>query len=389
MADDDVDDMDACKEKTFDIVLTVCLALCIFVVGLGLGAESTVSGFKESFRKPQAVICGLASQFFWMPFAAFLMTRAAGLKELTSIGVILVGSSPGGTTSNLFTFWARGNVPLSITMSFFSTLAAFFMLPLLILVYIKTFSNYNIEIPWFNIFASLLLIVIPTILGLCVRHHNVSKQLCGKYYWQILQILASIFGGVFVIAALIAFILRYAQELAQAPAALWILATIMEPLGCAFGFSAARFTGLSDRDQRTISLECGVQNFTFTMVMIKLTFEDCDDADDAILFCILYGIMYLVNSLWLIALFRYFSPPVDSRDLPSWWIGAEDVTARPGNWSLCGYEIKYRCASEDGRDGRCSDKIEDLAVSSRSMPVDEVTIELQLTQRNQVLPSPF
>ena len=57
--------------------LTIILLLVIFIVGLGLGAESTVAGFKESFRKPLAVICGMASQFGWMPLAAFLLCRAA------------------------------------------------------------------------------------------------------------------------------------------------------------------------------------------------------------------------------------------------------------------------------------------------------------------------
>ena len=265
-------DDEECEDTAFDSFLTIILLLVIFIVGLGLGAESTVAGFKESFRKPLAVICGMASQFGWMPLAAFLLCRAANLDELTSIGVILVGSSPGGTTSNLFTFWSRGNVALSITMSFCSTVGACFMLPALIFIYIKTFSSYNISMPWLNIIVTLLLIAIPTMIGLSVRHFNKTAKLCGKFYWEILQILASIFGGIVLLGTCVAFLYRYWTQIANAPGKLWAIAIIMEPIGCAFGYLAAGLTGLPRKDRRTISLECGVQAWTFTMAVIKVKF---------------------------------------------------------------------------------------------------------------------
>ena len=328
------DDEENCDEKwqAFDTFLTYILALIIFIVGLGLGAESTIPGFKESFRKPQAMMCGLASQFGWMPLAAFLMSRLAGLDELTSIGVILVGSSPGGTTSNLFTFWSNGNVPLSITMSFFSTIAAMFMVPLLVLIYIKTFSDSTITIPFLNIVLSLLLIVLPTVIGLLVRHKNTTKKLWGKFYWEWLKILASIFGGAFLLLAIIGVIYRYEKKLATAPAKLWVIAIVMEPLGCAFGFIAAHLTGLEQKDQRTISLECGVQAFTFTMTLIKLSFPKCDQLEKVLIFSILYGIMYLINSLWLIALFRNLSQYDRPKKYPVWWVNADGTIPREKSW---------------------------------------------------------
>ena len=76
------DDEKDCEESAFDTFLTYILALIIFIVGLGLGAESTIPGFRESFRKPQAMMCGLASQFGWMPLAAFLMSRPSATPSL-------------------------------------------------------------------------------------------------------------------------------------------------------------------------------------------------------------------------------------------------------------------------------------------------------------------
>ena len=150
-----------------------------------------------------------------------------------------------------------------------------------------------------------MLIVIPTIIGLAVRHYNTTGHLFGYFYWEILKILASVFGGFFLVVALVGFLVRYWAELGDAPGELWAIAVVMEPMGCAFGYLAASLTGLPRQDRRTISLECGVQAFTFTMAVISLSFEDCNERTEAILFCLLYGIMYILNSSWLIVLFRY------------------------------------------------------------------------------------
>jgi predicted Na+-dependent transporter len=101
--------------------------LLIIVIGLGLGATTTKDDFKKALSKPKAVGIGFSSQYIFMPMLAFTLAHIFSLKEAFAIGVILTGSSPGGTTSNIFTYWSKGDVALSITMSFFSNLAAFFM----------------------------------------------------------------------------------------------------------------------------------------------------------------------------------------------------------------------------------------------------------------------
>ena len=167
---------------------------------------------------------------------------------------------------------------------------------------------------------TLVLIVVPTVIGLVVRHYNTTSKLCGMFYWEMLKVLASIFGGFFLLVALIGFLVRYWTELTEAPGKLWAIAIVMEPLGCGFGYLAASLTGLPRQDRRTISLECGVQAFTFTMAVISLSFEECSERTDAILFCLIYGIMYIINSLWLIVLFRYSASQDPLEDMPVWWV---------------------------------------------------------------------
>ena len=95
-------------------VATIASGVVLVIIGLGLGASTQVDDFKKALATPQAVCIGLCSQYLLMPAIAFALAKIFGLSELSAVGVILVGCSPGGTTSNLFTYWSGGNVALSI-----------------------------------------------------------------------------------------------------------------------------------------------------------------------------------------------------------------------------------------------------------------------------------
>lgn len=285
----------------------------IIIIGLGLGAATTKEDFQKSLAKPKAVVIGLSSQYCFMPLIAFALAKAFNLPDDYAAGVILVGCSPGGTTSNIFTYWSKGNVALSIVMSFCSTLAAFAMLPLLIFLLLKLAYGASIEIPWANIFISLILVVVPCMIGLSVRHYNTEWKIGGKLIWQWMELLTTIFGLIFFIAAVVAAFLFYHEDMGTAPAALWIIAFLMEPVGALFGYSGATLLGLDRKDCRTIGIETGVQSFTLTMAIIVLSFSG-EDRDKALIFPILYGVMYLVNSAWIVFVLRYLVAPLDNTE---------------------------------------------------------------------------
>jgi len=290
---------------SYDDLFTLLLLAVIIVVGLGLGADSTIEDFKSAFKMPKAVLCGFACQYGFMPLCAFAFVNLANIPEYAAIGVILTGASPGGTTSNLFTLWSHGDVPLSITMSFCSTLAAMFMLPLLVLLYIDALSDANVTIPWGNIVISTLIIAIPTALGLWVRRSNTTWKFRGRFLWEWLQSSASVLGAFFVFVALISIMFLHWSKIASASWELWVFAFLMEPMGCLFGYCTSRLLGLPARTHPTIALECGVQNFPFTMIVISLSFgADSKEGKEAFVFPVLYGLAYVVNSSWIVLLLR-------------------------------------------------------------------------------------
>jgi BASS family bile acid:Na+ symporter len=291
--------------SSYDELFTLLLLAVIIVVGLGLGADSTMEDFKSAFKMPKAVLCGFACQYGFMPLCAFAFVNLANIPEYAAIGVILTGASPGGTTSNLFTHWSHGDVPLSITMSFCSTLAAMFMLPLLVLLYIEALSEANVKIPWGNIIISTLVIALPTALGLWVRRSNTTWKFREKFLWEWLKASASGFGAFFVVAALVSGFILHWNKIITASWELWVFAFIMEPLGCFFGYCMSRLLVLPPRAHPTIALECGVQNFPFAMIVISLSFgADSKEGKEAFVFPVLYGLAYVVNSAWIVLLLR-------------------------------------------------------------------------------------
>ena len=114
---------------------TKLLGVMMMVIMLGMGASLTFRDFLIAFKKPKGVLVGLLCQYGIMPFLGYLIALLLGLPPALAVGVILMGCMPGGTTSNIFTYFSKGVLALSIMMTTVSTLVAVAMVPWLISFY--------------------------------------------------------------------------------------------------------------------------------------------------------------------------------------------------------------------------------------------------------------
>ena len=337
-------------------LLNALSLLFIFIVGLGLGTQTTINDFKNSIlHKPKAVSIGLLSQYFFMPLISYILVQIFhnSLDKEIIMGIVLVGCSPGGSTSNLFTYWSLGDVALSITMSFLSTIFAFFMLPLLLWfildIVMKINENENNEndttktqIAYTNLIASLLMLVIPTVIGIYIRKVNTEYKLCGKYIWEWITLLTTIVGILFMILALLSVILFYSDIIFgqdDSSYSIWIIGTLMQPIGCFFGYYTAKLVGrrggnLNHKDQRTISLETGVQNFSLAFAIANLSFgttstptedDDGEGVHKAIVFPMVYGCLYVINTAIIVSFYRWYLAPKDTPEEDEVDDGNKDV----------------------------------------------------------------
>ena len=269
-----------CKDGGIDI-FTILILLIVFFVILAMGTTCVRADFEEVWKsKKRAFLCGWASQFGFMPLFAFLMARAFGFSNLVSVGVVLCGAAPGGTTSNLFTYWCGGNVALSISMSLASTICAVFMLPLLIQIYVMNdmIAGKDIDkvgIPFKDIaIVAVLTIFLPALLGMYIRKINTVWKRRGWFFHQWICAFGSAFGVLFLIAAVVVGIKQNPDIMKpNVFPGEWWLAFLFEPVGVGFGWLMATLAKLDARDRVAVALETGVQNYTLVIAIVALTYK--------------------------------------------------------------------------------------------------------------------
>jgi MFS superfamily sulfate permease-like transporter len=142
------------------------LNLLLQIAMFGMGATLTVEDFQRILRMPKAVFIGAVLQFSVMPFLGWSLSKALRLPPEITLGMILLGASPGGISSNVITYLAKGNVALSVTMTAVSTLLAPVMTPLMVYLYARE----TVDVDYFKMFLSIInTVVVPVALGLIVN----------------------------------------------------------------------------------------------------------------------------------------------------------------------------------------------------------------------------
>jgi BASS family bile acid:Na+ symporter len=232
------------------VPLRAAIVPLLGVVMFGMGMTLTPQSFVEVLRRPRIVALGVALQFTIMPLAAFLIGRSLNLSTELLAGLVLVGSCPGGTASNVITYLARGDVALSITLTTISTLLAVLATPALSWLYLQQV----IDVPVGAMLLSVLKIVlVPVVLGVTVN------RLIGRR----LRPLERLFPMISVIAICLIIGIIVALNAGQLTAIAWpvLSAVVLHNLaGLVAGYGLARSTGCDRRISRTLAIEVGMQN---------------------------------------------------------------------------------------------------------------------------------
>jgi len=284
------------------------LAIMIFVIMLGMGASLTPDDFRAVARKPKGVFIGFLSQFGLMPLIAFGLATLFNFPPAFAISLILIGCLPGGTTSNMFTYFSRGSVALSISMTTASTIMALIMMPILLQLYTGGFTaqisasmqlsggEADFVIPTMNIISSLILVLVPVAMGMFLRRRwpdwaKTAEDTAG-------------FVGILVILYLIltAFI-RHGHLFLQTPIGVYIGAIGLGLAGFFFGYWFSRLLGVYPLFQRAISLETGIQNGPVSFAIILLSFSEPVQSQ-MVWLAILYSTFIVITSSIITLRFR-------------------------------------------------------------------------------------
>lgn len=222
----------------------------LVMVMFSMGMTLTWQDFQRALSSPKLVLLGLFLQYSVMPLAAWMLAGLFNLSNDLTVGMVLVGTTAGGTASNVITYLAKGDLALSITLTLCSTLLAIIAMPWLTWLYV----GQRVPVPVWDMLLSLIKIVLlPVVFGTMLNawQHALIKKI--EPLFPMVSILA--------IAVIIAIVVSLNAQRFEAVGVILILAVILHNgSGLLLGYWITRFLGYDSRVARTLAIEVGMQN---------------------------------------------------------------------------------------------------------------------------------
>ena len=236
--------------KSVSFIKTSYVNYLLMIVMFGMGLTLKFEDFKVVFTRPKDIIIGAIAQFTIMPLLAFLLSIIFKLPNELAVGVILVGTCPGGTSSNVMTYLAKGDVALSVGMTSVSTILAPIATPLLTLLYAGQRVNVNAV----NMFISIVqVVIIPIGLGFIINRffHKFTNHI--KEILPLISVLA-------IVSIVAAVVSSNSSRLMQVGYLIIIVVILHNCLGYLLGFIVGKLLRLNNSKCKAISIEVGMQN---------------------------------------------------------------------------------------------------------------------------------
>ena len=245
-------------------ILNLLLSIVLFTMGTTLKADDFINVFKN----PKGIAVGISAQYIIMPLIALALARAFSLDTALTVGLVLVGTVPGGTASDVITFLAKGDVALSVSLTAVSTLISPLLTPVITLLLIGNQIHFNPV----DMFISIVeIVIIPIIVGLILNYK--FPDFCEKLK-DYLPTISSI-----VICLIVAGVIG-ANKQAILTSSIIIIAVIVLQyfIAMSLGFAIGRFAGMERKQIITVAIELAFQNSGLSTSLAKTHFPDLSQA---------------------------------------------------------------------------------------------------------------
>jgi len=241
------------------VLLPVGLAL----VMLGMGLTLLPEDFQRVTRYPKAVAVGLVSQLVFLPIIAFLVASIVPMRPEIAVGLMVLALCPGGPSSNMITYLAKGDVALSVTLTALSSAITVFTIPIFANLSLQYFAGQSaaIALPvgktMLQIFAITL---VPVGLGMLIRQQfpNLARRL---------EKVANRLAIGFLALIILAIIIHEWNRLPTFIAQVGIGVVLLNVISMASGFGLGKLLNLKFPQQICIAIEVGIQNATLAIAI--------------------------------------------------------------------------------------------------------------------------
>ena len=281
------------------------LRIFILIIMFGLGAGLTPKDFTLALRRPWGLVVGWVAQFGIMPLTSFVLIVAVLIPFsppdgvlFIALGALIMGSVPAGTTSNLFTYFSKGNVALSVTMTVNSTLWAFIMTPLALWAYSNLLGlDESLSVPPGELATVIVGLIIPVGIGMLIRRLSANIG-------SLIELIGSVFGLLFIPFLIAVWVPRNWQLLLDTNWPTYVVAIGLGAVGMLAAYYMSKLLKLHPANARTIALEAGINNGPLAIAVIVAVYIDNPDLDQILLVPALYSLFIVLLSTVVTLFFR-------------------------------------------------------------------------------------
>ncbi|PJZ69164.1 sodium:proton symporter [Leptospira perolatii] len=258
----------------FGVVEKTLLPALLAIVMLGMGLSLAVSDFKRIVVTPVQVLVGSIGHFVIMPIAAYIVILILGLDYELALGVIIVGSCPSGTTSNLINYWAKGDVALAVVITSLSTLLCPLLTPMIVTSFGSLLdastggSGKPLEVSFLEMLKLVVAVIaVPIGIGMTVNHRypDIARAIEKPY---------KIFSVSFLVFVVGFIIFKNRSEFLNMLLLVGGAVILHNILGFVLGYFIPKLMRIPERQSRTISIEVAIQNTTLGMTLAVDFFGD-------------------------------------------------------------------------------------------------------------------
>jgi bile acid:Na+ symporter, BASS family len=278
-------------------LLTVLLPLALGVIMLGLGLSLTLEDFRRVARQPGPILVALLCQTVLLPLLCFALVKAFGLAPALAVGLMLLAASPGGTTANLFSHLAHGDVALNISLTAVNSVLAVVTLPVLVNLSLQYFmgDSHVLPLQFDKVLQVFAIVLVPVAIGMAVR---ARRSAFAQRMTRPVRI-ASVVVLVAIIAVAVArdwtTLVTYAPVIGLAALAFNVASLLV-------GYWVPRLIGMDKRQAIAIGMEIGIHNGTLA-IAVALSPSLLDNPTMAIPAAIYSLIMFVTAAVfgWLVS----------------------------------------------------------------------------------------
>ena len=245
-------------------IINLLLSIVLFTMGTTL----KVDDFINVFKNPKAIAVGISAQYIIMPIMAFTLAGVFSLDTALTAGLILVGTVPGGTASDVITFIAKGDVALSVSLTAVSTVISPILTPVITLVLIGNQIHFN---PVAMFISIIQIVIVPIFLGLILNYK--FPNFCEKLK-DYLPTVSSI-----VICLIVAGVIGANKQAILTSSIVIIVVIVLQYfLSMLIGFGIGRLAGMDKKQIITVAIEIAFQNSGLSTSLAKTHFPNLSQA---------------------------------------------------------------------------------------------------------------